>query len=90
VRIRADIAALIHAGLNDAQIADQLGYHRTTVNRARRAMTKVPLSPASRILAEELPTGQVAEYRPARMPTSPAQAAANRARLLAALSEEAA
>ncbi|CAM5506821.1 hypothetical protein SANTM175S_07206 [Streptomyces antimycoticus] len=43
-----------------------------------------------RLYAEALPTGRVAEYRPSRMPTSPAQAAANRERLLAALRNEAA
>ncbi|MFD8384299.1 helix-turn-helix domain-containing protein [Streptomyces sp. NPDC059679] len=87
MRVRADIVALINAGLDDDQIAEELHCHRTTPYRVRRALAEASLNVAARVLAEELPTGQVRDYRPARMPTSPAQAAANRARLLAALSE---
>lgn len=87
MRVRADIAALIHAGATDGQIADQLGCHRTTAYRARRALAEASLNVVARIFTEELPTGRVRDYRPACMPTSPAQAAANRARLLAALRE---
>ncbi|MFD8516522.1 helix-turn-helix domain-containing protein [Streptomyces antimycoticus] len=87
MRVRADIVALINAGLDDDQIADELGCHRTTPYRVRRALAEASLGVATRVLAEELPTGQVRDYRPARMPTSPAQAAANRERLLAALRE---
>ena len=87
MRVRADIAALINEGHTDASIARRLRCRRSTVNRARMAMKLPPGGPLHRLYAEELPTGQVRDYRPARMPTSPAQAAANRARLLAALRE---
>lgn len=89
MKVRADIAALINAGLTDDQIARRVGCHRTTVNAARNILRRALAEPTTRerLYAEALPTGRVAEYRPARMPTSPAQAAANRARLLAALNE---
>ncbi|MFJ1993010.1 helix-turn-helix domain-containing protein [Streptomyces asiaticus] len=92
MRIRADIAALIHEGHTDAHIALRLGCHRSTVNDARNKLRRAIADPTAveRLYAEALPTGRVAEYRPARMPTSPAQAAANRERLLAALRNEAA
>lgn len=90
MKVRADIAALINEDHTDASIALRLGCRRATVNRARNAMNLPPGGPLHRLYAEELPTGQVRDYRPARMPTSPAQAAANRARLLAALRDEAA
>lgn len=83
MRVRADIAALVRAGHTDAYIAVRLGCHRSTVNRARRLM-RPPGGLLQRLYAEALPTG-LAEYRPGRQPTSPAQAAANRARLAAAL-----
>lgn len=87
MKVRADIAALINVGLTDDQIARRVGCHRTTVNAVRNALKRALAEPTAleRLYAEALPTGRVADYRPARMPTSPAQAAANRARLLAAL-----
>lgn len=88
MKIRADIAALIRAGRTDVEIVNELGYHRSTVYRARRALIDASLKASARIFAEELPTGRVAEYRPPRQPTSPAQAAANRAALEAALRED--
>ncbi|MFJ2202432.1 helix-turn-helix domain-containing protein [Streptomyces violaceusniger] len=93
MRVRADIAALLHEGHSNTYIAMVLGCHRTTVYRARQALRMTPTGPVpamQRLYAEAFPTGRVAEYRPARMPTSEAQAAANRARLLAALRNEAA
>lgn len=88
MKIRADIAALIHAGRTDVEIASELGCHRTTAHRARQALADASLQATARIFAEELPTGRVTEYRPASQPISPAQAAANRARLEAALRED--
>jgi hypothetical protein len=90
VKVRADIAALLKEGHTDASIARRLGCRRSTVNRARTALNLPPSGPLYRLYAEELPTGQVRDYRPTRMPTSKAQAAANCARLLAALRDEAA
>jgi hypothetical protein len=87
VKVRADIAALINEGHTDASIARRLRCRPSTVNRARNAMNLPPGGPLYRLYAEALPTGRVSEYRPARMPTSPAQAAANRERLLAALND---
>lgn len=89
MKVRADIAALIQQGRSDAYIAHRLGCHRSTVNDARNKLRRAVAEPTTveRLYAEALPTGQVRDYRPARMPTSPAQAAANRARLLAALRE---
>ena len=56
----------------DASIALRLGCDRSTVGKTRRALAKE--------------TGRrIDDYRPERMPTSPAQQAANRARLLEAL-----
>ena len=89
MRVRADIAALINAGLDDGQIARRVDCHRATVNRARNLMRRALAEPAAmeRLYAEALPTGRITDYRPTRMPTSEAQAAANSARLLAALRE---
>lgn len=87
MKIRADIAALIHAGHPNGYIAAQLGCHRTTVARARRALTQPPadqLERLERLYAEAVPTGRV-RPAPGRQPTSAAQQAANRAALLAAL-----
>ncbi|MFD0074310.1 helix-turn-helix domain-containing protein [Streptomyces sp. NPDC127166] len=69
---RDAIATLIRDGHSDAFIALRLGCDRSTVGKARRALNRA----ANR---------QVDQYRPDRMPTSPAQQAANRATLLAAL-----
>ena len=90
MKIRADIAALVRAGHSDASIARRLGCGRGTANQVRRALQMPPATTLGRLYAEEAPTGQVRDYRPERMPTSPAQQAANRARLLAALRNEAA
>lgn len=91
MKVRADIAALLREGHSNTYIAKVLGCHRTTVYRARQALLMSPTGPVpamQRLYAEALPTGRVADYRPERMPTSKAQAAANRARLLAALRED--
>ncbi|MFD3535341.1 helix-turn-helix domain-containing protein [Streptomyces sp. NPDC058664] len=85
MKVRADIAALVRAGHSDASIARRLGCGRGTVNEVRRALRLPPADALGRLYAEEAPTGQVRDYRPERMPTSPAQQAANRERLLAAL-----
>lgn len=90
MKIRADIAALIRDGHTDGYIAGQVGCHRVTVARARRAMRYPPAQALGRLYAEAVPTGRVREYRPERMPTSPAQQQANRERLAAALRETAA
>ncbi|CAM5494121.1 MULTISPECIES: helix-turn-helix domain-containing protein [Streptomyces] len=93
MKVRSDIAVLLREGHSDTYIAKMLGCHRATVYRARQALLMLPTGPVpamQRLYAEALPTGRVAEYRPSRMPTSPAQAAANRERLLAALRNEAA
>ena len=85
MKIRSDIAALVRAGHSDASIARRLGCGRGTANEVRRALRLPPADAMARLYAEEAPTGQVRDYRPGRMPTSPAQQAANRARLLDAL-----
>jgi hypothetical protein len=89
MKIRADIAALIRAGHTDASIA-RLHCSRSTVWETRRALNLPPARTLGRLYAEAVPTGQVRDYRPDRMPTSPAHQAANRAALLAALRGEAA
>lgn len=90
MKIRADIAALIREGHTDASIAHRLGCGRSTVWETRRALRLPTSRVIGRQLAETFPTGQAREYRSDRMPTSPAQQADNRARLLAALRDEAA
>lgn len=85
MKIRADIAALVRAGHSDASIAHRLRCGRGTVNRVRHALRLPPADTLGRLYAEEAPTGQVHDYRPARMPMSPAQQAANRAALVAAI-----
>lgn len=85
MKVRADIAALVRAGHSDASIARRLGCSRGAANKVRRALHLPPADALTRLYAEEVPTGQVHEYRPDRMPTSPAQQAANRAELEAAL-----
>lgn len=82
MKIRADIVALIRAGLTDESVARRVGCHRSTVNRARRALDLPGAIPRGRIYAEDVPTGLPPAYR---TPTAPAQQAANRAALLAAL-----
>lgn len=85
MKIRADIAALVRAGHSDASIARRLRCGRGTANRVRHALRLPPADNLSRLYAEAVPTGQVRDYKPARMPMSPAQQAANRAALLAGL-----
>jgi len=85
MKVRADIAALIREGHSDTSIALRLGCGRTTVWEARKALRLPPADALSRLYAEAAPTGQVRDYRPERMPLSPAHQAANRAALLAAL-----
>lgn len=85
MKIREDIAALVRAGHSDASIALRLGCGRGTANQVRRALKLPPSGALARLYAEEAPTGQIRDYKPERMPTSPAQQAANRAALLAAL-----
>lgn len=85
MKVRADIAALVRAGHSDASIAHRLGCGRSAANRVRRALRLPAADALTRLYAEEAPTGQVREYRPDRMPTSPAQQAAHRAELEAAL-----
>ncbi|MFD6365446.1 helix-turn-helix domain-containing protein [Streptomyces roseolus] len=82
---RDAIAALIRDGHSDASIARRLGCGRGTANTVRRSLKLPPSGVLKRLYAEEVPTGQVRDYQVDRMPTSPAQQAANRARLLEAL-----
>lgn len=91
MKVRADIAALIREGHTNASIAHRLRCDPTTVARARQALRLPPADRLGRLYAEALPTGRVRDYRPpaGRMPLSPAQQAANRAALLAALREAA-
>ena len=92
MRIRADIATLIREGHTNTSIAHRLHCDPSTVARARRALHLPPADQLSRLYLEAVPTGRVKDYRPTdgRMPTSPAQQAANRARLMAALRDDAA
>ncbi|MFJ9740865.1 helix-turn-helix domain-containing protein [Streptomyces sp. NPDC101166] len=89
MKIRTDIAALIREGHTNASIARRLGCDPSTVARARQALRMPPADKLSRLYAEAVPTGRVRDYRPDRMPTSPAQQAANRERLLVALRDAA-
>ncbi|MFD0078197.1 helix-turn-helix domain-containing protein [Streptomyces sp. NPDC127166] len=75
MKVRADIAALVRDGHSDDYVARRLYCDRSTVGKVRRVLRQA----AAR---------QVDEARPKRMPTSPAQQAANRAVLLAALRED--
>ncbi|MET7788101.1 helix-turn-helix domain-containing protein [Streptomyces sp900116325] len=89
MKVRADIAALIREGHTDESIAHRLGCHRDTVRCARRALRLPPADKLGRMYAEAWPTERVLSDKPGRAPTSPAQAAANRQALLAALMEAA-
>lgn len=91
MKIRADIADLIRDGHTNASIAARLHCDRATVAAARRALRLPPADLLGRLYAEAVPTGRVRDYRPPNglMPLSPAQQAANQARLLAALKEAA-
>lgn len=92
MKVRADIAALIREGHTNASIAHRLHCDRSTVARAREALHLPPADRLGRLYLEAVPTGRVKDYRPTdgRMPTSPAQQAANRERLMAALRNPAA
>ncbi|MCX5158123.1 helix-turn-helix domain-containing protein [Streptomyces sp. NBC_00264] len=85
MKIRADIADLIREGHTNASIAHRLGCDPATVARARQALHLPPADRLGRLLAEAAPTGRVLSDKPTRVQTSPAQAAANRQALLAAL-----
>jgi len=87
VKIRADIAALIRAGHTNASIAHRLGCDPSTVGKARHALRLPDADRLGRVYAEAWPTERVLGDKPTRVPTSPAQAAANRQALLAALRE---
>jgi hypothetical protein len=89
VKVRADIVTLIREGHTNASIAHRLHCAKSTVARAREALRLPPADRLGRLYAEAVPTGRVKDYRPDRMPTSPAQQAANRERLMAALREAA-
>lgn len=92
MKIRADIADLIREGHTNESIAHRLGCDRSTVAYARQALRFPPADHLGRLYAEAAPTGRVRDYQPPQgwMPLSPAQQAANRATLLAALRGEAA
>lgn len=87
MKIRADIASLIREGHTNVSIAHRLHCDRDTVARARRALHLPPADRLGRLYAEAVPTGRVLSDRPARVQTSPAQAAANRQALLDSLRE---
>ena len=89
MKVRADIAALIREGHTNSHIAYRLGCDRATVGKARQALRLPPADRLGRLYAEALPTGRVLSDKPIRVQTSPAQAAANRRALLAALTETA-
>lgn len=88
MRVRADIAALIREGHTNAHIAFRLRCDESTVGNARRALRYPPADRLGRLYAEAVPTGRVTAPT-GRLPLSPAQQAANRAALLAALREAA-
>ncbi|MEV6165758.1 helix-turn-helix domain-containing protein [Streptomyces sp. NPDC052052] len=96
MRIRPDVAELIHQGFNNAYITKRCGVSGQHVTAARRRLQR-PNAPErrdvtalERLYAEAVPTGRVYDYRPPSglMPLSKAQQAANRATLLAALRGE--
>ncbi|MEU3826498.1 helix-turn-helix domain-containing protein [Streptomyces sp. NPDC029080] len=89
MKVRADIAALIREGHTNASIARRLHCGATTVATARAALRYPSADALTRLYNEAIPTGRVWDYRPERMPTSPAQQQANRERLLAALRDAA-
>lgn len=89
MKVRADIADLIREGHTNTSIAHRLGCAPGTVGRVRQALHLPPADRLGRLYAEALPTGRVLSDKPTRVQTSPAQAAANRQALLAALAEAA-
>ena len=91
MKVRADIVTLIREGHTNASIAHRLHCAKSTVARAREALRLPPADRLGRLYAEAVPTGRVRDWKPdGPMPTSPAQQAANRARLMAALRDDAA
>ena len=100
MNIQPVIAEQLRQGLNNSEIARRTGVDRKTIaaarlrlgvpNPAARPPTPRPPTAEERLYAEALPTGRVREYRPRLMPLSPAQQAANRERLMAALRDPAA
>lgn len=97
MKIRADIASYLHQGYSNAHIADLVGVHHSTVARARRdlGLPNLPRRPElthrDRLLTEDLPTGRIRDYGPVpRRDWTPAEQAAHRNDLLAALRNEAA
>ena len=90
MKVRADIATLIREGHTNASIAHRLHCDRTTVAEARRALRLPPADLLGRLYAEAVPTGRALRSSTGRVPTSPAQQAANRERLMAALRDPAA
>jgi transposase len=96
VNIPANVVELLHQGFNNREIAERTGVHESTVGNARHrlglpnAKRRRKANSLERLYAEAVPTGMVRDYKPARMPISPQQQAANRAALLAALRTSAA
>lgn len=88
MKVRADIAALIREGHTNASIAHRLHCDPSTVATARRALRFPPADRLARLYAEAVPTGRTIAPI-GRLPLAPAQQAANRARLLAALKDAA-
>jgi hypothetical protein len=84
MKVRADIATLIRDGHTNASIAHRLHCDPSTVANARRALRFPPADRLARLYAEAVPTGRTVAPV-GRLPLSPAQQAANRAALLAAL-----
>ncbi|MEU9444620.1 helix-turn-helix domain-containing protein [Streptomyces sp. NPDC048304] len=99
MNIQPVIAEHLRQGLNNSEIARRTGADRKTIARARQRLgvpnpagrrpTPRPATAKERLFAEALPTGRVRDYRPRVEPLTPAQQAANRERLLAALRDAA-
>ncbi|MFF8659515.1 helix-turn-helix domain-containing protein [Streptomyces huasconensis] len=88
MKIRADIAALIRQGHTNASIAHRVHCDASTVARARAALRLPAADQLGRLYAEAAPTGRGLKST-GPLPLSPAQQAANRAALLAALRDAA-
>lgn len=91
MNIRADVVELIRQGFNNEEIARHLNIDPKTAAAARarigaaNAPARRPATSLERLYAEQFPTGTVRDWKAAREPLTPAQQAANRATLLAAL-----
>ncbi|MEU0393851.1 helix-turn-helix domain-containing protein [Streptomyces sp. NPDC006208] len=91
MKIPAAVVELLHQGFNNREIAERTGIHKSTIaaHRHRLGLPNAKRRRAAhsleRLYAEAVPTGQVRDWKPARLPLTPAQQAANRATLLAAL-----